>query len=409
MEMIYLESSELKRNAGATSPSEVVNLELSVVIPCLNESDTLAICIEKARRALAENNISGEVIVADNGSTDGSTEIAENLGARIINVSEKGYGNALMGGIAAARGKFVIMGDADDSYDFLEIPKFVEKLRQGYDLVQGCRLPRGGGKVKPGAMPFLHRWWGNPMFSLMARIWFYAPIHDVYCGMRGFTKAHYESLNQQCTGMEFATEMIIKSSLYSSNIAEVPITLHPDGRKSHPPHLKTFRDGWRTLRFFLLYSPKWLFFIPGSFLIFLGIIGYILALPGLTIIRGINFDAHTLLFSSFFITSGYQAILFAILTKTFAVNENLVPEDKRLERLYQIVSLERGLLLSSLSLIAGLILLIFTINEWRYANFGNLEYRHTLRLAIPGVTLASLGFESILFSFLISILGVRRK
>ncbi len=388
---------------------EAANVELSVIMPCLNESDTLAVCIEKAWRAISENKISGEIIVADNGSTDASPEIARRLGARVVNVEEKGYGSALMGGISAARGKFVIMGDADDSYNFLEIPKFVEKLREGYDLVQGCRLPSGGGTVLPGAMPFLHRWWGNPMFSVMARIWFYAPIHDVYCGMRGFTKAHYDSLNQQCTGMEFATEMIIKSSLYLTQIAEVPITLHPDGRKSHPPHLNTFRDGWRTLRFFLLYSPKWLFFIPGCFLIFLGIIGYILGMPGLTIAGRINFDVHTLLFSSFFITSGFQAILFAILTKTFAINEKMVPEDKRLNRLYETINLETGLLISLIMLFAGLILLGFTVNEWRNVNFGNLEYSHTLRLVIPGVMLTSLGFESILFSFFTSMLGVRRR
>jgi hypothetical protein len=227
--------------------------------------------------------------------------------------------------------------------------------------------------------------------------------------MRGFTKTHYESLNQQCTGMEFATEMIIKSSLYRTEIAEVPITLHQDGRKSHAPHLKTFRDGWRTLRFFLLYSPKWLFFIPGCLLIFIGIIGYILGLPGLTIAGRIHFDVHTLLFSSFFITSGFQAILFAILTKTFAVNEKMVPEDKRLDRFYKTINLEKGLLISLTILLAGLILLGFTVNEWRNANFGNLEYSYTLRLVIPGVMLASLGFESILFSFFASILGVRRR
>ncbi len=385
------------------------NVELSIVMPCLNESDTLAICIEKAQRAISENNISAEIVVADNGSTDNSPEIARKLGARVINVEEKGYGSALMGGIAAAKGKFVIMGDADDSYDFLELPKFVDKLREGYDLVQGCRLPSGGGRVLPGAMPFLHRWWGNPMFSALARVWFYAPISDVYCGLRGFTKTHYESLEQRCTGMEFATEMIIKSSLYNSRIAEVPITLHPDGRKSHPPHLRTFRDGWRTLRFFLLYSPKWLFYIPGRILILLGIIGYILALPGVTLMGRIHFDVHTLLFSSFLITCGYQAILFAILTKTFAVNEKMVPEDKRLIRLYQFLDLEKGLLFSLLALLVGLILLGFVVNEWRLVNFGDLDYGLSLRITIIGVTLASLGFESFLFSFFASILGVQRK
>jgi glycosyltransferase involved in cell wall biosynthesis len=228
--------------------NEASSPEVSVVMPCLNEADTLETCLAKAQRSLCEHEIAGEIIVADNGSTDGSQAIATRMGARVIHVESKGYGNALMGGIAAARGKFVIMGDADDSYDFLEMPLFVEKLRAGYELVQGCRLPSGGGKVLPGAMPLLHRWWGNPMFSSMTRRMFHAPIHDVYCGMRGFTKEFYYRLNPRCTGMEFATEMIIKASLYGEKIAEVPITLYPDGRKSHAPHLKTFRDGWRTFR-----------------------------------------------------------------------------------------------------------------------------------------------------------------
>jgi glycosyltransferase involved in cell wall biosynthesis len=384
-------------------------LELSVVMPCLNESDTLAICIEKAQKVISDHGIAGEIIVADNGSTDDSPEIARRLGARVIDVKEKGYGSALMGGISAARGRFVIMGDADDSYDFLEIPKFVEKLRQGFDLVQGCRLPSGGGRVLPGAMPFLHRWWGNPMFSALARIWFYVPIRDIYCGLRGFTKAHYDSLQLQCTGMEFATEMIIKSSLYNRKIAEVPITLHPDGRKAHPPHLRTFRDGWRTLRFFLLYTPKWVFYVPGRILILLGVIGYILALPGLTLLGRIHFDIHTLLFSSLLMTCGYQAILFAILTKTFAINEKMVPPDQRLIRFYRILDLEKGLMISFLMIFVGLLLLGLVVNQWRVAEFGRLDYAYTMRFAIPGVTLASLGFESFLFSFFASILGIHRR
>ncbi|HEY8559744.1 MAG TPA: glycosyltransferase family 2 protein [Pyrinomonadaceae bacterium] len=389
--------------------AEEIQIELSVVMPCLNESDTLAVCIEKARRAMDENGIVGEIIVADNGSTDDSPDIARRLGARVIAVQEKGYGSALMGGIAAAKGRFVIMGDADDSYDFLEIPKFVGKLREGYDLVQGCRLPSGGGRVLPGAMPWLHRWWGNPMFSALARLWFYAPINDIYCGLRGFTKTHYDSLQLQCTGMEFATEMIIKSSLYNRKLSEVPITLHPDGRKSHPPHLRTFRDGWRTLRFFLLYSPKWVFYVPGRILILAGIIGYILALPGWTLMGRIHFDVHTLLFSSLLITCGYQAILFAILTKTFAINEKMVPEDKRLTRFYSLVDLEKGILISFLMIFSGLFLLSVVVNEWMAVDFGNLNYPSTLRYAIPGFTLASLGFESFLFSFFASMLGINRR
>ena len=382
--------------------------EVSVVMPCLNEADTLATCIRKAKQVLREEGIDGEVIVADNGSTDGSQAIALEEGARLVQVTARGYGNALMGGIAAARGRYVIMGDADDSYDFFEIPRFVAKLRQGYDLVQGCRLPAGGGKIMPGAMPWLHRWWGNPMFSWMARLWFYAPIHDVYCGLRGFTKALYERLNLRCTGMEFATEMIIKSSLNSYTIAEVPITLHPDGRTVHAPHLRTYRDGWRTLRFFLIYSPRWLFYLPGVLLVLLGLAGFAIAMPGMTI-RGITFDAHTLLFASLAILSGYQSILFAMFSKTFAISEGLLPEDPRLTRFFQIVNLERGLLLAAAALLVGLFLLLTAVNTWRLVGFGPLDYPHTMRLVVPGATLTALGFQTILSSFFVSILGMHRR
>jgi glycosyltransferase involved in cell wall biosynthesis len=395
----------MKTNA---SNGDISSPEVSVVMPCLNEADTLAVCISKAQRALRENNIVGEIIIADNGSTDGSQAIAARMGVLVINVYAKGYGNALMGGIAAARGRFIIMGDADDSYDFLETPKFVEKLRQGFDLVQGCRLPAGGGQVLPGAMPFLHRWWGNPMFSLMARWWFLAPIHDIYCGFRGFTKELYARLDQRCTGMEFATEMIIKSSLYEQKIAEVPITLHPDGRKSHAPHLKTFRDGWRTLRFFLMYSPRWLFLVPGILLILSGLAGFALAMPGMTI-RGMTFDAHTLIFSGLAILCGYQSVLFAIFTKTFAISEGLLPEDKSLARFFELVNLEKGLIVASALLLAGLALLLEAVNQWRLTGFGRLDYAMTMRFVIPGATLTALGFQTILSSFFVSILGMRRR
>src|SRR5262249_12381919 len=246
-------------------------------------------------------------------------------------------GCALRGGIEAAHGKFIIMGDSDDSYDFREIPKFVEKLREGFELVQGCRLPSGGGKVMPGAMPFSHRWCGNPMFSIMVRRMFRAPINDVYCGLRGFTKGFFNRLQLLSPGMEFATEMIIKASLWRERIAEVPITLYPDGRKSHPPHLKTVRDGWRTLRFFMMYRPRWLFVVPGALLVGLGMIGYAIAMPGLKW-HGVTFDAHTLLFASLAILCGYQSILFAIFTKTFAISEGLMPEDPRMTSFFKVIN-----------------------------------------------------------------------
>ncbi len=385
-----------------------LEIEVSVVMPCLNEADTLETCMNKAWAAFRDGGISGEIVVADNGSTDGSKEIAVNNKGRLVEVAEKGYGSALMGGIESARGRFVIMGDADDSYDFLEVPKFVDKLREGFDLVQGCRLPRGGGRVMPNAMPFLHRWWGNPMFSSLVRIWFGAPINDVYCGLRGFTKEHYKSLDQRCTGMEFATEMIIKSSLFNAKIAEVPITLHQDGRKSHLPHLRTFRDGWRTLRFFLMCSPRWLFLVPGIFLVLLGVILGFLGLTG-TNFGGAVFGMHTVLFGSLAILCGYQSILFAIFTKTFAISEGLMPPDARLLKFFQIVDLERGLVLAGGALITGLALLIAAINQWRLIGFGELDYVNTMRLVIPGATLVVLGFQTVLSGFFVSILGMKRK
>jgi glycosyltransferase involved in cell wall biosynthesis len=383
-------------------------VELSIVLPCLNESDTLGACIDKARQALAAHGIAGEIIVADNGSTDGSPRIAAEHGAVVVPVAERGYGNALLGGIAAARGRYVIMGDADASYDLGEIPRFLDKLREGYDLVQGCRLPAGGGTILPGAMPALHRWWGNPMFSLLSRWWFRAPIHDIYCGLRGFRRDWYQTLDLRCTGMEFATEMIIKASLTGARMAEVPITLHPDGRRAHAPHLRTFRDGWRTLRFFLMYSPRWLFLIPGLALAALGLAGYAIAMPGLRV-GGVTFDAHTLLFASLAILVGYQSVLFAIFTKTFAIAEGLMPPDRRLDRFYELVNLERGLLLGALATLAGVALLLGAVYTWYATGFGPLDYAATMRLVIPGATLTALGFQTILSSFFVSILGLRRK
>ena len=383
-------------------------VELSVVMPCLNEAETLATCIGKAQAAFEECGCTGEVIVADNGSEDGSPSIAEARGARVIHVAEKGYGNALMAGIAAARGRFVIMGDADDSYDFREIPQFVEKLRAGNDLVQGCRLPGGGGRVMPGAMPFLHRWLGNPLLSGLARMMFKLPIRDIYCGMRGFTRSHYDKLEQRCTGMEFATEMIIRSSMQGARIAEVPITLHPDGRRSHGPHLRTFRDGWRTLRFFLLYSPRWVFLLPGLLLLALGTLGYALALPGVRLL-GAQLGAHTLLVASLALLMGFQFLLFAIVSKTVAVGIGLLPEDPRMKRFFQVATLERGILLGAGALIAGLLLIGSAALDWQRGAFGDLDYASTLRQVVPGVTLAALGIQTILSGFFVSMLGMSRR
>jgi len=300
------------------------------------------------------------------------------------------------------------MGDADESYDFSEADRFVKKFREGFELVAGCRLPQGGGKILPGAMPFSHRWLGNPLFSRMARHMFAAPIHDIYCGLRGFTRELYDRLDLQCEGMEFATEMIIKASLDKARIAEIPITLHPDGRKTQVPHLRTIRDGWRTLRFFLVFSPRWLFLAPGFVLALLGLAGYCVALPGLNI-GGVTFDAHTLLFSSLAILMGYQSVLFAICAKTFAISEGLLPSDSRFDQFFKVIYLERGLAIGGLAFLAGLILLTEAVLQWKSVEFGRLDYAVTMRWVIPGATLTALGFQTILSSFFVSMLGMKHR
>lgn len=394
-------------SSTALTERDVSDIELSVVMPCLNEKDSLATCVGKALTALKTRGIRGEVIVADNGSTDGSQDIARSLGARVVDVQERGYGNALRGGIAAARGKWVLMGDADDSYDFRVIGDFYDKLKEGHDIVQGCRLPRGGGTVMPGAMPPSHRWLGNPMFTRMANIWFDVPVSDVYCGMRAFRRDFYNSLDLRCTGMEFATEMLIKSSLFEGRIAEIPITLHRDGRVAHAPHLRTFRDGWRTLRFFLLYSPRWLFFMPGLLMMLLGIVGYGIVLSR-TVIGTLHFDAHSLLFASLFIIMGYQAVLFAVSAWTFATAEGLMPMTTRLKGWFALVDLEKGLLAGGLSMLFGLVLLGHAVLTWRSAGYGELDYSQTMRWVIPGVTLMAIGFQTVLSSLFLSVLGMQR-
>ena len=384
------------------------NLDVSVVIPCLNEEVSLAHCIDRATSAMSDHNLSGEIIVADNGSTDSSVAIAEERGARVVHVAEKGYGSALMGGIEAAQSDYIVMGDADGSYDFGEIPNLVTKLREGFELVQGCRLPSGGGTVLPGAMPFLHRWIGNPLLSFLARMMFKIPVHDIYCGLRGFRASLYRDLGQRCTGMEFAVEMIIKASRMGRAITEIPITLHPDQRKTSRPHLRTFRDGWRTLRFFLISSPRWLYLVPGTACVGVGLLGYALALPALPVF-GIIPDVHTLLCSSVLILIGVQAIFFGIFAKTFAITEGLIPDDHSLDAFYRFATLERGLVLGVLLLLIGIVLICVVLLEWYRLDFGRLEYARTMRYVIPGAMLAALSFQTMLSSFGISLLGIDRK
>lgn len=396
-------------DATSTHPKlDDPGIEVSVVLPCLNEADTVAGCVAKAVGCLRDHGIAGEVIVADNGSVDGSQDLAMSAGARVVAVEARGYGAALIGGIAAARAPYVIMADADDSYDLTGLAPFVERLREGADLVQGCRLPWGGGRVMPGAMPFLHRWWGNPMFTLLARWMFHSPVRDIYCGFRGFRRDWQHGLGQRCTGMEFATEMLIKGSLTGARIVEVPITLHPDGRRAHAPHLKTFRDGWRTLRFFLLCSPRWLLLQPGIAAMITGLLGYAVALPGVTLGR-MTFDVHTLLFASLFVLCGFQSVMFSVIIKTFAVSEGVLPPDLRMARYLRIATLERGLMVAGVALIAGTLLLVLAVFRWYSSGYGRLDYPSTMRLVIPGATLFALGFQTVLGGVFVSMLGLARR
>lgn len=370
-------------------------IELTVVMPCLNEADTLATCIRKAWKGMGAANVVGEVVVADNGSTDGSIDIAEHEGAHVVHVPLKGYGHALQAGIASAKGKYVLMGDADDSYDFLEIPKFIEKLRQGHQLVQGCRLPSGGGTVAKGAMPFSHRWFGNPMFSFMVRKMYWSPIHDVYCGMRGFTREFYARNTPVAGGMEFATEMIIRASLHCEDTAEVPITLHPDGRKAHAPHLRTMRDGWRTLRFFMLRSPRYLFFRPGAVI---ALVGLMIMLAGSFnwTVGPMTFDLHTMLVGALTLLLGVQAMQFGIFAKLLAIAEGFSPEDTRLSRLLSTITLERGLLLCGGAALIGVACIAVPAYQWAAGGFPSLDYGVAMRWVIPGVVLVAAGVQGML-------------
>jgi glycosyltransferase involved in cell wall biosynthesis len=390
------------------SPSEIKidehRIELSVLMPCLNEAETLATCIKKAQKALADLNVAGEIVVADNGSTDGSPEIAASLGARVIHVSEKGYGSALLGGIKAARGKYIIMGDADDSYDFTNLGPFVEKLRAGYDLVMGNRF-KGG--IAPRAMPPLHRYLGNPVLTGIGRMFFRSPCGDFHCGLRGFSKAAIECLDLRTRGMEFASETVVKASLHGLRITEVPTTLSVDGR-NRPPHLRSWRDGWRHLRFLLLYSPRWLFLYPGLLLMLVGAVVSGWLLVGPRVVDGITFDIHTFLYAAMAIVIGYQTVIFAIFTKVFAITEGLLPEDARLKTLFTYIKLETGILAGALLLVAGIGLSVYALSFWSATSFGPLDPSRTLRLVIPAVTLIALGLQTVLSSFFLSILGLER-
>lgn len=386
------------------TPFEENTPELSILMPCLNEAETLATCILKAQQSLTDLNVSGEVIIADNGSSDGSPEIAAQLGARVVRVAEKGYGSALLGGIKAARGKYIIMGDADDSYDFTNLGPFLEQLRAGYDLVMGNRF-KGG--IEPSAMPPLHRYLGNPVLTGIGRLFFRSPCGDFHCGLRGFSKAAIQKLDLRTTGMEFASETVVKASLHKLRITEVPTKLSVDGR-SRPPHLRSWRDGWRHLRFLLMYSPRWLFLYPGLFLMLVGaaLSGWLLLGP--RVVEGVTLDVHTFLYAALAIVIGYQTVTFAVFTKIFAITEGLLPEDPRLNALFRYITLETGLIAGGLLLVAGLALSIYAFSSWSATSFGPLDPSVTLRLVIPAATLIMIGLQTILSSFFLSILGLKR-
>jgi len=379
-------------------------VELTVVMPCLNEAETVATCVRKAVRFLADNGIDGEVVVADNGSTDGSRELAADAGARVVPIPERGYGNALMGGIIAAHGEYVIMGDADDSYDFTNLMPFIIELRKGYDLVMGNRF-KGG--IAPGAMPPLHRYLGNPVLSFVGRLFFPSAIGDFHCGLRGFRRDSAIALGLQATGMEFASEMVVKATLAKQKVTEVPTTLVKDGR-SRPPHLRSWSDGWRHLRFLLLFSPRWLFFIPGMVLLVLGLVlGAAVAIGPLTV-GGVSLDVDTLVACGAMVDIGFQAVLFWLFTQVYAGAEGFLPTEPKVQTLLGKLSLERGLLAGAAVGIAGLVGLIFSLTYWQGHAFGHLNYEHALRLMVPSVTALVLSCQIILGTFFLSILGIKQ-
>ncbi len=383
-------------------------IQVSIVMPCLNEAETLASCIRKAKKAIDASGLRGEVVIADNGSTDGSQDIARAEGARVANISEKGYGNALRGGIEAAAGEWIIMGDADDSYDFSNIAPFLESMRAGTDLVMGCRMPRGGGSVSPGAMPWKHRWIGNPSLTFIGRLFFHCPVHDFHCGMRGFRKSAVQRMDLQTTGMEFASEMVIKATLLEMRISEVPITLHPDGR-SRPPHLRSWRDGWRHLRFMLLYSPRWLFLLPGLCLVLGGSVCIAVLATGQMHFGRVTLDVGTMMASAMLLLVGTQLVWFGVFTRAFAVAEGLLPNHARLKRAMQLITLEWGLVIGILFMLAGGLSLGLAFWDWRAAGFKSISYGDNLRRIIPASTLIVLGIQWVFGSFFLGVLGLKTR
>jgi glycosyltransferase involved in cell wall biosynthesis len=376
------------------------DLELTIVMPCLNEAETLGICISKAADYLKRSGVSGEIVIGDNGSTDGSQQIARDLGARVIDIPVRGYGAALFGACSVARGRYIIMGDSDDSYDFSNLDSFISKLRDGYDLVMGNRFT---GEIKAGAMPWKNRHIGNPILSGIGKALFRSPLGDFHCGIRGFSKAAFLRLNLRTTGMEFASEMVIKATLMQLKLADVPTTLSPDGR-SRPPHLRPFRDGWRHLRFMLLFSPNWLFLYPGLIAIAVCLAVGSLLLRGPVTFAGINLDIDTLIYAAFGIAVGFQTVLFAFLSRVYAVQEGLYPSTTAFRKLRRQITLERGLIAGTLILVSGFSAAVIAVMAWKRASFGQMDFNSLSRIVIPSALFVTLGFEIILFSFFFSTL-----
>ncbi len=392
-------------SSTASSSTAESPLELTIVMPCLNEAETLAICIDKAHAALRDNGIAGEVVVADNGSTDGSQQIAHDHGARLVPVPIRGYGAALNAGVHAARGRYVLMADADDSYDFAHAPRFLDKLRDGAALVMGNRFLGGIG---PGAMPPLHRYLGNPVLSFLGRWLFRTPIGDFHCGIRAFSVDAYKRLDLRTTGMEFASEMVVKSALLGQKMTEVPTTLKKDGR-SRPPHLKTWRDGWRHLRFLLMYSPRWLFLYPGLALMILGLAVMVWLLPAERPLGHVNLGVDTLAYAAAAVLLGFQLVFFGVAAKVFAITEGLLPEDPSFDRWFRYITLETGLVAGALLLVIGLGIAISSVVSWAHTGYGPLPPVEMMRRTLPAMLCLMLGTEVCFASFFLSLLGLRRR
>lgn len=381
-------------------------LELSIVMPCLNEAETLAVCIDKAQAYLDRSGIAGEVLIADNGSTDGSQAIAKEHGARVVDIPLKGYGAALMGGIEAAHGTYIIMGDADDSYDFSNLDLFVERLRAGDQLVMGDRF-KGG--IAPGAMPPLHYYLGNPVLSWLGRVLFRSPIRDFHCGLRGFSRDAVRELGLRTTGMEFASELVVKSTLAGLKVGEVPTTLKKDGR-SRPPHLRSWRDGWRHLRFLLIFSPKWLFLYPGLIAFVIGVLGSVALLFGPLEIGPVGFDVSSQLYLSAFAVVGYQGVIFWLLTKMYGQREGFaLPRGRLFSRIAERVSTESAAFFGALAFVAGLAIAITQVAIWGASGFGVLDPLDTIRLAVPATLLMILGAQTVMAGMFLGILSIDHR